>query len=55
MKIINTSTKGDPLEKWKTQLTPEEISQVEKVVAENREDYDFIENSLNKLALKVDD
>ena len=55
MKIINTSTKGDPLEKWKTQLTHEEISQVERVVAENREDYDFIENSLNKLALKVDD
>lgn len=46
LKIINTSTKGDPLEKWKKYLDDTEIRQMEATIREHQGDYDFITKTL---------
>lgn len=43
--LINTTTKGDPLNKWRQQLTPKEISEIDKVLEKNKDRYDRIMNA----------
>jgi len=38
----NTTTTGNPLNKWKKNLTPNEINTIESVISEHQEDYDAI-------------
>ena len=40
--LINTTTIGDSLKKWKQQLTPSEITTITKVIEANRSCYDNI-------------
>lgn len=43
-KIHNTSTKGNPLEKWKKHLSEEEQKELNKLLLSNKEDYEYIKN-----------
>jgi len=40
--LINTTTSGDPLSKWKQQLTPNEIATIDEVIEANRPRYEKI-------------
>ena len=40
--IINTTTKGNPLEKWKKHLSSAEIESIDHVIEENKEQYNEI-------------
>lgn len=51
MKFKNTSTKGDPLIKWKKHLTAIEIKDVETAIENNKSKYQFIINKLNELKI----
>lgn len=42
MKIINTTTKGSPLEKWRRTLTKEEINEMYEVIERHQASYDAI-------------
>ena len=50
--LVNTTTKGNPLEKWKKQLSAEEISAIDAVVEGQSEDYKFIRASLDRLKIQ---
>ncbi len=43
----NTTTLGDPMQKWKKQLQPEEIEAIEEVITEDVEKYNFINNAIS--------
>lgn len=46
-KMINTTTSGNPLDKWKKHLSEEEKSMIEKVIEEDADTYNFILSHLN--------
>lgn len=48
----NTTTSGNPINKWQTHLTKEEKEQIEKVIGENQETYDFIRNKTEAMKIK---
>lgn len=50
--LVNTTTKGNPLEKWKKQLSAEEISAIDTVVAQERASYTFIKEALERLKIQ---
>ena len=50
--VINTTTKGNPLEKWRKQLSGEEIGAIEAAVARSQVTYDRIQADLERLKLK---
>lgn len=50
--LVNTTTKGNPLEKWKKQLSAEEIAAIDAVVEGQSEDYKFIRASLERLKIQ---
>lgn len=52
LKIINTQTSGDPLTKWKKQLSPKEIRDIELAIDEAPESYHLVQKALdeNKIA-----
>ena len=50
--LVNTTTKGNPLEKWKKQLSTQEIAAIDAVVAEHQEEYAFIRESLERLKIQ---
>src|SRR5690606_6992456 len=47
VKVINTTTKGNPIEKWKSQLSEEEQNRINTVIEENQEKYETILNILS--------
>lgn len=51
--LVNTTTQGDPLQKWKKQLSAEEIQIIDRVVAEESEKYKAILNWLEEEKLKT--
>ncbi|MDX2246227.1 MAG: sulfotransferase [Bacteroidia bacterium] len=48
LKVINTSTSGDPLKKWEKYLSSEEQEIIRKTIKNFREDFDFITQTLNE-------
>ncbi|MEZ4771901.1 MAG: sulfotransferase [Bacteroidia bacterium] len=48
LKVINTSTSGDPLKKWKKHLSDQELATINQTIENFRPDYDFITQSLNE-------
>ena len=48
-KVFNSQSKGDPVEGWKTSMTPEEIREIEQVKKEDESKYNYIMNSLKTL------
>lgn len=44
----NTSTDGDPIQKWKSYLTPSEIKQIEQVKFNRKNDLEFILQNLGR-------
>lgn len=46
IKIYNTTTSGDPRQKWKKHLNDEEKKQIDDCIEEFRSDYDFILDAL---------
>jgi len=50
--LVNTTTKGNPLEKWKKQLSAKEISAIDAVVEGQSEEYEFIRQSLERLKIQ---
>ena len=51
--LVNTTTKGDPLKKWESQLSTEEKQGIEDAIAKNRDDYNFIRESVERLKLRT--
>ncbi len=49
--LVNTTTSGNPLEKWKKQLSAEEVAAIDGVVARNETDYAAIQQFVAKHAL----
>lgn len=49
--LVNTTTKGDPLIKWKTQLNEAEIQEVSATVTAHQTTYDSIQNFVAKNAI----
>lgn len=45
-KVHNTTTKGNPLEKWKKYLSQEEVNKLNEVLENNPKKYEFIQNSV---------
>ncbi len=45
-KTKNTTTSGDPLTKWKKNLSQKEIAMIEEAINENQESYSFIQQEL---------
>lgn len=41
-KLINTTTKGNPLDKWKTQLSEDEKSTITEMIKDNQDTYNYI-------------
>ncbi len=52
LNIIN-SNKGNPLDKWKKQLTSEEIKSMEQCISQNQAEYNFIMETLNNIKIKA--
>lgn len=46
LKVINTTTKGNPMEKWKKHLTEEEIKMIADKKKEFQVEYEFIEGMI---------
>lgn len=44
--VSNTTTKGDPLKKWKKYLEPNEISDIDKMIKSDKLDFDYICSNL---------
>ena len=42
--LVNTTTKGDPLKKWKKQLSPAEIEAIDSVLLQQKEDYKCVQD-----------
>ena len=42
--LVNTTTIGDPLKKWKKQLSPAEIEAIDSVLLHQKEDYKFVQD-----------
>ena len=51
MKIINTTTKGNPLEKWKKALSEQEVEQLREVIEANRQTYERIQSRIQQYTL----
>ena len=45
--IINATTKGEPLEKWKKQLTTEEKESIKRTISKNMEYYKIIGEAIS--------
>ncbi len=43
---INTTTTGNPLEKWKSSLSEEEINTIQEIISRNQVDYNLIQKSI---------
>lgn len=52
-KIINSSTKGSPLEKWKKSLNDSEINIIKKCITNNVTDYNKIQSCCNKITNSI--
>ncbi len=52
MKFKNTTTTGNPLDKWKTLLSDEEIQQIKNEITNNQKAYDNIQNQLDLYRIK---
>jgi hypothetical protein len=50
--LVNTTTKGNPLEKWKDQLSSEEVDAIDSALSKHVEDYAFITYSLEQLKIR---
>jgi hypothetical protein len=50
--LVNTTTKGSPLEKWKDQLSSEEVESIDSALSKHAEDYAFITSSLEQLKIR---
>ena len=50
--LVNTTTKGNPLEKWKDQLSSEEVDAIDSALSKHAEDYAFITSSLEQLKIR---
>jgi hypothetical protein len=50
--LVNTTTKGSPLEKWKQQLNAQEIGAIDAVVTNHSQEYAFIRESLERLKIQ---
>ena len=50
--LVNTTTKGDPLKKWKKQLSPAEIEAIDTVLLQHKEDYTFVQDFVQTHQLK---
>jgi len=48
----NTSTIGNPLDKWKKYLSKEEVEQLYQIIKENQEQYDYIRSVLDTGRMK---
>ncbi len=53
MKIINTTTEGNPLEKWKKALSGHEIEQLRAVVNDHKPTYDMIQKHIRGHTIAV--
>lgn len=51
--LVNTTTKGNPLDKWKKQLAPEEIAAIDATIEAQRERYAFIQRELEDKKLNI--
>ena len=51
MQVINTTTTGDPMQKWRKTLSEAEIAQLEAVIQAHRAGYDFIQQELDRWRL----
>ena len=50
--LVNTTTKGNPLEKWEKQLSAQEIAAIDDVVANHSQEYAYIKSSLERLKIQ---
>jgi hypothetical protein len=50
--LVNTTTKGNPLTKWKDQLTDHEKLAIDKVLSDRDTSYQFINESLEKYKIR---
>ena len=50
--LVNTTTKGNPLTKWKDQLSNHEKSAIDKVLSDRDTSYKFINESLEKYKIR---
>jgi len=50
--LVNTTTKGNPLTKWKDQLSNHEKSAIDKVLSDRDTSYQFINESLEKYKIR---
>jgi len=50
--LINTTSSGDPLEKWRKQLNDEEIADIQSSIETQSQDYQYILDQLEKSKLK---
>ena len=50
--LVNTTTKGSPIEKWKDQLSSEEVATIESALSKHAADYAFITGSLEQLKIR---
>ncbi|MEZ4826128.1 MAG: sulfotransferase [Bacteroidia bacterium] len=48
LKVINTSTEGDPLKKWKKHLSEQEMATISQTIEIFQEDYNFISRTLEE-------
>ncbi|MAZ97624.1 MAG: hypothetical protein CMP53_08905 [Flavobacteriales bacterium] len=50
--LVNTTTKGNPLEKWKSQLSKDEVGAIDLALSKHTKDYAFINDSLQQLKIR---
>jgi hypothetical protein len=50
--LVNTTTQGNPLDKWETQLLKEEISAIDDVIAADSASYAYIQARLHDLKIQ---
>ena len=49
---MNTTTEGNPLEKWKDQLSSEEVAVIDGALSKHAEDYAYITTSLEQMKIR---
>ncbi|MEC8459013.1 MAG: sulfotransferase [Bacteroidota bacterium] len=50
--LVNTTTEGNPLEKWKDQLSSEEVAVIDGALSKHAEDYAYITTSLEQMKIR---